>query len=615
MDGRGQRSSGFSLPGSPSLTRRRAARLAGSRIAAAGAAWWTGQALVGPSVLAPSATALGAESPPLTGLLVTVAATAEGDDASPTGGALVVELTLTNAGASDLSVGRFVAAVPARAGVATSWQGHPDQNRGAVEGQTIRWSGFTVRAGERLPPFSYRLKPLSGENGAVIFRQATVQPEVAATLVGGAAFAMGPGSAVPPVLPLNGLWGDDGLRRTVLPTGLTVLTRERPDTATVSLRLAVRAGSRDEDDTTSGGSHWLEHAFFLGTETRPTSQAIDNAVSAVGGVTNASTGWEHTDYWKLVPAEDFDLALDVLADQLLHSTFRPEAFERERRVVFEELKQRNDDTGTRAFDEFIRRVFVRSPLRRDPGGTIESVQAIPIPTILAYKDQRYRTGNMAVAAVGRLRHQEAVEKIERALSGLPRGPRDVRPPVAEPVQREPRLLDIDEGSRLAEMRLGWPVPGDLDADAPAMYVLEDILGTTGRRLNEEIRDRRALATSVGLAYLSFSDAGALMIFAATQPERVAPVLQLALAEVQRLRDGAVTDEDVATSLRAIAGRRALGDELNQNQAQRAVGEVTGTIESFDEYLARLRAVRPADVQRVAQKYLDPVAHTLVVVRR
>ena len=93
------------------------------------------------------------------------------------------------------------------------------------------------------------------------------------------------------------------------------------------------------------------------------------------------------------------------------------------------------------------------------------------------------------------------------------------------------------------------------------------------------------------------------------------VVRLAVGEVQRLRDGEVTAEDVAASLRAIAGRRSISDELNQAQATRASGEVSGTLESHDEYLARLRRVTPADVQRVARTYLDPASFTLVVVRR
>jgi predicted Zn-dependent peptidase len=335
----------------------------------------------------------------------------------------------------------------------------------------------------------------------------------------------------------------------------------------------------------------------------------------VGGATNASTSWEYTDYWKLVPADSFDLALEVLADQLLHSTFRAEAFERERLVVSEELKRRNDDAATRAFDAFIQAAFPDSPLRRQPGGTIESVERIPIPTILAHRDRLYRTGNMALAAVGRLRHEEAVTKIERALAGLPRGPRTQREAAPAPAQREYRRLDLGDGTGLAEVRLGWPAPGDLDADAAPLYVLADILGATGRRLTEEIRDRRALATSVSPAYLSYSDVGAMTIAAATQPEQVDEVVRLAVEQVQRLRDGAVSDEDVAASLRAITGRRAIADELNQAQATRSALEVSGTLESHDEYLARLRRVSPADVQRVARTYLDPAGYTLVVVRR
>jgi predicted Zn-dependent peptidase len=383
----------------------------------------------------------------------------------------------------------------------------------------------------------------------------------------------------------------------------------------VALRLAVRAGSRDEEDSTSGGSHWLEHAYFLGTTARPSAQAIDNAISVVGGVTNASTFFEHTDYWILVPAEHFSLALEVLADQLLNSTFLPEAFERERRVVFEELKARHDSAGTRAFDEFMRLVFRASPLRRDAGGTIESVQAIPIPVILAHRDRLYRTGNMAVAAVGPLRHVDAVEQIEKALAGLPRGPRHERPEVPEPVQREMRRLDLGDGTRLAEVRFGWPAPGDVSPDAAPMSILEEILGATGRRLTEEIRDRRALATSIGPSYFVFHDAGALTIGASTQPQNVDEVVRLALDEVRRLRDGAVTAEDIANSLRALAGRRALSGELNQNQATRAIAEVSGTLDSFEEYLARVAPVTPADVQRVARTYLDPDAFTLVQVRQ
>src|SRR5262245_28490333 len=263
---------------------------------------------------------------PLSGVLVTLAATADDVELMPDGG-LVVQATVTNATGRDLGGVTLRAPVPPRSRVAASWYGEDEGSQlpGLVQGSDVAWSGFNLEDGERLGPFSYRIVPVPGADGAMIFREARVQPEV--TWLSPESGRGPPSPYVPGGLRLNGLWGEGGLRRTLLPTGLTVFTRERPDSSTASLRVAIRAGSRDEDDVTSGGSHWLEHAHFLGTVERPNSE-IDNDIAVIGGDDNAATSWEYTDYWKLVPAEYFDVALDVLSDQMLHSTFREERFDR-----------------------------------------------------------------------------------------------------------------------------------------------------------------------------------------------------------------------------------------------------------------------------------------------
>jgi len=558
---------------------------------------------------------LAAQTSDETSVLLTLSATGEmpdsnGDPArgTTTGGSLLVQVTLSNQSGTTLDGLALRAPVPARAVVADSWFGEPGQLPALLEDGAAIWREIVLEEGERLGPFAYRLLPdlEAGADGAVIFREARVRPEVTWSYPD-------VGRAAATALRLNGLWGEHGLRRTLLPSGLTVFTRERPDTPTIALHMAVRAGSRDEDDDTSGGSHWLEHAHFLGTERRP-GRFFDAEIGRIGGASNASTGWESTDYWYLVPAEYFDLALDVLADQMVNSTFPTEEFDRERQVVFEELKLRNDSPGTRAFDEFINLVFQVSPLRRHPAGTIESVQSIPIETILTHRDRHYFTGNMAVVASGGIQHDDAVADIERAFAGLPQGPQLDRPSVPEPVQTEPRYLEVETGSQVAEIRLGWSAPGDDHLDSLAMFFLDDILGDTGRRLSEEIRDRRALATSVGSSYFVFSDAGALMLSASTRADQEHEVIRLILEEVRRIRDGDVTEEDLQMSLRAAAGRRALSEETNLGQTGRANVEVSGTLDSSDEYLARLGSVTPGDVRRVAETYLDLANYTLVIVR-
>ncbi len=539
-------------------------------------------------------------------LQLTAAATGEDLDAAmpgPTGG-LAIELTINNVGQADAAGVELRVPIPPRLQAVNGRLEAGNRPPPSMQGQTLIWSDLAVPRGEKLGPFTFRLVPEPGADGAKVYRDASIDAQLSWA-------RPTPGRAPGPKLLLNGLWGEVGLRRTILPSGLTIFTRERPDSRTVSIRIAVRAGSRDEDDTTSGGSHWLEHAHFLGTQRR---EQLDVEVDAVGGTSNASTSWEHTDYWFLAPAENLDLLIDLLSDQILNSTFLPEKFDQERAVVFEELKNRNDTPVIRAFDEFINNVFQVSPLRRHPAGTIESVQSIPIPTILAYRQQRYFTGNMAIGASGNLHHAETVEKITRAFAGLPIGTRSDRPAVPEPIQTRPKRIEVGNGTRLAEVRLGWPAPGDQHPDAAAVYVLQDLLGSTGRRLSEEIRDRRALATSVDVDYLDFSDAGAVMLSASTQPDRVDTVIEELLAQIRRVREGDFSEEEIQTILRALAGRQAIEGESNQSQTRRAVVEVAGKLDSSAEFVARLREVRPADVQRVANTWFSPDNYTLVVVR-
>jgi len=550
----------------------------------------------------PSAFAAQDSSPPR--VEVTLSATAELPDETQPPGSLLIQMTLQNV--SDSAVGPFAFAAPVPEGVDVldSWLGGPGGLTGEPTEGNVEWEIPGLGAGEALGPFAYRVSPSAGRDGAVIFRNALVEPQLLAA------------DAVDLVvypLRLNGLWGERGLRRTVLPTGLTVFTVQRPDSRTISLRIAVRAGSRDENDITAGGSHWLEHGHFLGTVRRSAGR-IDDEAAGAGAHSNASTGWEATDFWYLVPVNRFPQALDLLADQMINSTFPEEEFERERPVVFEELKMRADTPSVRAFDEFINLVFQTSPLHRHPAGTIESVQAIPIPTILAYRAQHYTAENMAIVVSGGLTHETALEAVTRAFAGLPQGPRWERPSVVEPTQTSRRIVEVGSGTRTAEIRIGWPTPGDDSDDSAAFYLLDDILGDTGRRLTEEIRDRRALATSVGSGYLDFADAGALMLNATTRPDLVDQVIELLLAEIRRVRDGSVSAEDMRVSLRALAGRRALEQETNQAQTGRATLEVAGVLDSYDEYLARLARVTPADIQRVAQTYLDPNNFTLVIVR-
>lgn len=480
--------------------------------------------------------------------------------------------------------------LPEGVDLVSSWAGAPESNPGRLNNGVVEWTGV-------VGPYFCRIR---------LDEYTTLSTAAEARWDGG--------NLESGALPLAGLVRETGLRKTLLPNGLTVLTKERPDSTTVAVTVAVRAGSRDEDDVTSGGSHWLEHAHFLGTSRRPDNQAVFGAVEAVGGDMNATTGWEITDYFVSAPADQFDLVLDVLSDMLLESVFPEEAFERERKVVFEELNRRQNTPGALAGDLFYSTLLQHHPAHRLIGGTIDSVRNIPLATILDYRRQRYVAGNMVISAVGRIQHAAATAKIEAAFSAVPPGDWIDRAIATEPPLSERREARVELGDKQVQLLLGGLAPSASSPDREAFLIIDAILDHPGRRLAAEIRDKRGLANSAGASYFSLTDVGAWSVGAVTQPEHLDEVIALLLEQLRRIRDEPVQQQEIADAVRSVRGSRQIGEERNMGQARRlARDSALGLLEPVDAWLDRLETITPADVQRVAQAYLDLEHYTLVVV--
>ena len=161
----------------------------------------------------------------------------------------------------------------------------------------------------------------------------------------------------------------------LLPGGARLVTAAMPQRLSASLVLMFGGGSRMEDDRLAGVSHFIEHLFFKGTQRRPTSKEIADAIEGIGGFINASTDKELTAYWARVPAEHMELGLDVLFDIISNSQFAPKDVERERMVILEELKMYLDQPQDYVHSLFERIMWPNHPLGRDIIGTIESVSS------------------------------------------------------------------------------------------------------------------------------------------------------------------------------------------------------------------------------------------------
>ena len=405
--------------------------------------------------------------------------------------------------------------------------------------------------------------------------------------------------------------GGSSVRRSVLPSGIRILTEQVPGSQSVSVSFSVAVGSRDETNNHFGSTHFLEHLLFKGTKTR-TAMEIAVAFDSVGGSSNASTGKEHTSYYAKVQDKALPIAVEVIADMLTSSLIDETEFENERPVILEELAMNDDDPQDVVHEAFSSAVLGDHPLGRPIGGTIETITAVSRAAVWEHYQNNYRPQDLVVAAAGSVDHQELIKLVEQGLSvaGWDLGLQ------AKPVPR--RLLNpakISRGSKLnvihrpiSQVNIMVGSEG-LYVDDPrryAMGVLNTVLGGgMSSRLFQEIREKRGLAYSVYSFNQGYSDAATFGLYAGCSPAKAKEVTELMIAELDKVAQSGITSEELALARGNISGSLALKFETNQARMSRLASAeiVAGEFMDLDETIERFEAVELSRVQALAQDLL------------
>ena len=405
--------------------------------------------------------------------------------------------------------------------------------------------------------------------------------------------------------------GGSSVRRSVLPSGVRILTEHVPGSQSVSVSFSVAVGSRDETNNHFGSTHFLEHLLFKGTKTR-TAMDIAVAFDSVGGSSNASTGKEHTSYYAKVQDKALPIAVEVIADMLTSSLIDETEFENERPVILEELAMNDDDPQDVVHEAFSSAILGDHPLGRPIGGTIETITAVSRAAVWEHYQNNYRPQDLVVAAAGSVDHQELIKLVEQGLAtaGWDLGLQ------AKPVPR--RLLNpakISRGSKLnvihrpiSQVNIMVGSEG-LYVDDPrryAMGVLNTVLGGgMSSRLFQEIREKRGLAYSVYSFNQGYSDAATFGLYAGCSPAKAKEVTELMIAELDKVAQSGITSEELALASGNISGSLALKFETNQARMSRLASAeiVAGEFMDLDETIERFAAVELSQVQALAQDLL------------
>ena len=205
------------------------------------------------------------------------------------------------------------------------------------------------------------------------------------------------------------------MAKTVLPSGLRIVTEEVNTVRSAAVGIWINIGSRDEGSATAGASHFLEHLLFKGTKNR-SALDISSAIEAVGGEMNAFTSKEYTCFYARVIDSDLALAIDVLGDLITSSVVDAADVKAEANVVLEEIAMRDDDPSDLIHDLFLETYYGNSQLGRPILGTTKSIKSMSRNTVYNYYKKKYLPQDIVVAVAGNVKHKDVVRKVEAALS-------------------------------------------------------------------------------------------------------------------------------------------------------------------------------------------------------
>jgi predicted Zn-dependent peptidase len=403
----------------------------------------------------------------------------------------------------------------------------------------------------------------------------------------------------------------DSVRRTVLPSGMRVISEQIAGVRSASIGVWVGVGSRDEAASQHGCSHFLEHLLFKGTGER-SALDISIALDAVGGEFNAFTAKEYTCFHARVLDEDLPLAVDVLGDMITSSLLAGEDVEAERDVILDEIAMHDDDP-----DDVVHNLFAEqawgsgTPLGRPIAGTASSIEALTRAQVQRFYKRHYRPANIVVAAAGNLDHADVVRRVREAFgrSGWLDGEETPAPPrhPSRRVRVHPGTVEATRPFEQVNLVLGMEGVHRNDDRRFALGVLNTALGGgTSSRLFQEVRERRGLAYSVFSFASHHADSGLVGVSVGCLPNKVDDVLGVVRTELSRVAAHGIGPEELVRGKGQLRGGLVLGLEDSASRMSR-IGKaelVHDELLGIDEVMERIERVTLDDVREIGAEVFD-----------
>jgi len=412
---------------------------------------------------------------------------------------------------------------------------------------------------------------------------------------------------------LDTFWREP-VERTVLPNGLTVLLKNDHSAPVASVQVWVKTGSIHEGALLGAGlSHYLEHLLFKGTERRA-GREISTTVQAHGGYINAYTTFDRTVYYIDLPSEHVGVAIDLLADMALHSTFPADEVTREKEVILREIDMGRDDPDQRLGESLFDTAFRQYPFRYPIIGYKEVFSGVTRDDLVAYYRARYVPNNLVVVVAGSIDPTTTLAAIGQHFGATPR--QRLAPVVlpTEAPQLAPRALHRFEAVEMTRAGLAWQIPGISHPDAALLDLVAVLLGGGDSSvLWQEIREKARLVHTIDAHSWTPADIGLFSIsFTCDDGKRDAA--QSAIErQLARCAKTGFTPLQLKKAIRQLVVSEINSRKTMSGQASRLGGAevIVGDVGYAKTYFQRLRTVTNVELKRVLKTYFVPARLTLV----
>ncbi|MDB6137670.1 MAG: Peptidase inactive domain protein, partial [Verrucomicrobiaceae bacterium] len=401
-----------------------------------------------------------------------------------------------------------------------------------------------------------------------------------------------------------------------LDNGFEVIVQEDHAHPLVNVQVWVRAGSIHEEQWTGAGlAHLVEHMLFKGTAKR-TPGDITQAIQSLGGQVNAYTSFNRTVYWIDGLAENMGGYMEILADMAMNSKFDAGDLAKEKDVIRREMAMDNDDPNSAGQHLMQATAFRRHPLRQPIIGHRQVFDQVERPDVVGFVKRHYAPNNCFLVVAGAVDTSAVTAAAKEHFGGWQRQPYAPVMLPDEPPQHAPRVNRTTFATELTRVSLGWPIPGDAHEDKAALDVLAFVLGA-GRssRLFQELREKRALVHNVWAGAWSSAECGLFSVDAECDPADTGAATQglKDVVEVIKKKGPTAAELDKAV-LSTLAGQfRTLATARGQASTLGHGWLTMSSLEYSRLYLEGIRKLVPADIQAVANRYLNDSVSNLVVV--